>query len=109
MQEVALGVLSLSVHCFQQMDAHQNVKISIMVLTSVNWGHDPKQMPYYRQRANFSFSSSSELIELKAETDLQGGVIKTNRGEGQNSWYLDNKVMLAIFFLIQYLYIRHFK
>lgn len=44
--------------------------------------------------------------ELKAETDLS---IKTNRRERQDSRYLDNKVKLAIFFLIQYLSIRHFK
>lgn len=52
---------------------------------------------------------SLKLTELKVETDLQAGFIKTNRSERQDSRYLDNKVMLAIFFLIQYLYIRHFK
>lgn len=43
------------------------------------------------------------LIELKVETDLVPAF------EWPDSWYLDNKIKLAIFFLIQYLYVRHFK
>lgn len=44
-----------------------------------------------------------ELLELKAETDLVSAF------ERQDSRYLDEKIKLAIFFLIQYLYVRHFK
>ncbi|TKS90865.1 Serine/threonine-protein kinase WNK1 [Collichthys lucidus] len=43
---------------------------SIIVLTSSYRGHDPKPMPY-RQQTNCGLSSSSELIELKVETDLR--------------------------------------
>lgn len=54
-------------------------------------------MPYHQQQS--TAVQSVKLTELKVETDPQAELIKTNRSERQDSPYLDNKVMLAIFVL----------
>lgn len=50
---VASGVLSLSIHCFLQMDSHQKCENRKNKINLSNnrpfisyWGHDPKRMPY---------------------------------------------------------------
>lgn len=71
---------------------------SIIVLRSSYRGHNPKQNALLTtNQPQPQFILITDRIESRNWPPSPS--LKTNRGERQDSWYLDNKVMLAIFFL----------
>lgn len=104
------GSFHFQVSNSSQIDSHQNVKIKTK---SSLFNKNPYLLSLRlkcltnNESLRFKFIFVTERIESRNRPPSP--IIKTNWSERQNSRYLDSKVMLAIFFLKQYLCVRHFK